>query len=95
MTPNLNNEFQSWNLSQDELASGYRFSDEQLAVLHNEIATIAHNKINLKFDPSDPIKFAQIEADLAGQINILRYLIIRHTETTQRLQQTIIDNSNS
>jgi hypothetical protein len=70
-----NNTFTTWNLTKEEYRAGINFSGEQQAVIQNLIAQIAEDKLNLKFDPEHPSAFVQREAELAGQIGILKYLL--------------------
>ncbi len=74
MTPNVNS-FASFDLTKEEYIAGCMLSTNQKAVIQNIIAETAEEKINLVFDPLNPVKFAQQEADLAGKIAILRYLL--------------------
>jgi len=71
------NNFSEWNLTDEEIPFAYSFNDLNLKALQNEIAIASQEKISLKFDPLNPIAFAQQEAELAGKIGILQYLIDR------------------
>lgn len=65
--------FTSYELTDQELLAGQIFSNEQLAVLQNEIAILATKKVELVVDPRYPAEAAEID----GQISILRFLIER------------------
>lgn len=67
--------FLSYELTEDEMREGSTFSISQRAVIQNQIAAIAEEKIALTFDPSNPLVFTQREAELTGQIGILKYLL--------------------
>jgi hypothetical protein len=69
------NQFQSWILSPEEFLQGGLLTTLQKQVIQNQIASVATQKINLEFTPSDPLKFAQQEAGLRGQIEALSYLL--------------------
>lgn len=79
------NPFSEWNLTEEEIPFAYQFNDLNLKALQNEIAIAAQEKIALKFDPLNPILFAQQEAELAGKIAILQYLIDRSTQSTKEI----------
>jgi hypothetical protein len=74
MTPQ-HNSFTSFLLTQDEIKAGSNFLPEQRAVIQNIISQLAEEKISLKYDPTAPEVFLQREAELAGQIGILKYLL--------------------
>lgn len=67
--------FTRFDLSQTEWEEGSRLSSLQLAVIQNLIAVSAEEKIRLRYDPQNPLLFAQQEAELQGKIGILTYLI--------------------
>ena len=75
------NSFTSWQFSDEEQSLAYHLNDLQIKALQNEIAILAERKIALKFDPTNPIEFAQQEAEIAGAIGTLQYLISRSNET--------------
>lgn len=84
--------FAMWELTESEQLSGSILTPEQIALIQNDIAVAAHAQVALQFDPLNPGKFAQQQADLAGQIVALRRVIDRSTETlyyiSQQEQQT-------
>lgn len=92
MTPNTNSPFQSWELTLEERAIGYTLSPEQQAVIQNDIAISAIQKLQLKYDPSNPQEFLQKEAELQGTILTLQYMLARsasaQTDLMQELQDT-------
>lgn len=69
------NSFSQWKLADEEIPFAYMFNDLNVKALQNEIAIAAHEKLALTFDPQNPIRFAQQEAELAGKIGILQYLL--------------------
>jgi hypothetical protein len=73
-TPVINS-FTSFNFTKEELAEAYKFTPLNRMALQQEISICAEEKIALKFDPNDPVRFAQQEAELTGKIGILQYLL--------------------
>jgi hypothetical protein len=73
------NQFTEWELTDEELPFAYKFNDLNIKALQNEIAIAAQAKIALVFDPNNPIAFAQAEAELAGKIGILQFLVAQST----------------
>lgn len=72
---NPSSSFISYRLTPSEYAEGSRFTTAQSAVIQNLISDIAEEKLTLKFDPLNPSVFIQREAELAGQLAILKYLL--------------------
>ena len=83
----ISSTFTKYELTKSEQQSGSIFNDSQLAVLHNMRTDYAEQKLNLVFNPSNPIDFAQQEAFLAGQIQLLGYLI----DTSAESQKAVIN----
>lgn len=77
-----NNLFTSYNLSEEEQLASYQLTTLTKMMLQNELSLAAQEKLALKFDPLNPINFAQREAELAGKIGILQY-ILAQSESTQ------------
>ena len=67
--------FSRYHLTEDEQAQAYSLSTLNLQHLQNLICSAAEEKLSMKFDPSNPLAFAQREAELQGQIGILKYLV--------------------
>ena len=72
---NTSSSFLSYDLTPSEYREGCQFSLMQQSVIQNLIADIAEEKITLKFDPVNPSYFLQREAELAGQLAILKHLL--------------------
>lgn len=79
-------------LTEEESVTGHILTSLNLAVIQNLIADASESKINLEYDPSNPVKFAQDEAFIHGQLKILRYIQQMHEESQERHMQ-IITNS--
>ena len=69
------NKFTEYTFSPEEQALACRFTVLQRQWLQNEMAIAASEKLALTFDPQNPLSFAQQEAELAGKIGILSYLL--------------------
>lgn len=67
--------FSRYELTAVEQRTGMILNDSQLAVLHNLRVDYAEQKLNLVFTPEKVLEFTQQEAFLAGQIQLLGYLI--------------------
>ena len=73
---NSNSSFTTYELTDTEIREGSKLSHLQYKVIQNRIAEIAEDKLRLLFDPEHPLLFAQQEAELRGQLDILQYLLI-------------------
>lgn len=69
------NSFSSYNLSTEEEETGSVLNYLQKAVLQNKLAIIAQDKLNTVFDPLNPTAFAQQEAYLRGQMEVINWLL--------------------
>lgn len=67
--------FTRYKLTPEEQANGQILTTNNLYCIQNLICDAAEEKLSLKFDPSSPMQFAQREAELQGQIGILKLLI--------------------
>lgn len=64
-----------YQLSEEEVKQATSFTLLQMQFLQNELAITAEEKITTTYDPLNPVAFAQREAELAGKIGILQYLL--------------------
>ena len=71
----LINTFTSYKLTEEEQESGQTLTSTNIMVMQNLMSSAAEEKLSLKFDPAAPLEFAQREAELMGQIGILKFLI--------------------
>jgi hypothetical protein len=85
----LSNSFSSYELSKRELLAGSILTGDQISVLQNELSQIAESRLNLDFTPDNPLKFAQDEAFLKGQMSIIRVMLLRSQESEQQLRNLI------
>lgn len=83
MQLNTGSSFVSYILTEGELKAGSHFSVEQKAVIQNLISDIAEEKVALTYDPNNPLKFTQAEAELQGKIGILKYLLSLESTFTE------------
>jgi hypothetical protein len=67
--------FTRYILTPEEQSSGTRLTSDNIFVIQNLICDAAEEKLNLKYDPLNPLVFAQREAELQGQIGILKLLV--------------------
>jgi len=84
-TLSTTNQFQSWTLTPEEFLQGGILTSLQKQVIQNQIASVATQKINLSFTPSEPMSYAQQEAHLRGQIDALSYLLTLSEEAESQL----------
>ena len=82
----VTNEFTSYSMTDQEIAVAQILSPEQVMYYQTMLSGYAAAKLALKYDSQDPLKSAQIEAELQGQIGVLKALLADHEEAT-RLQE--------
>lgn len=85
-TPRITS-FTSYNLTAEEYTSGTILSVLQVQVIQNLICDTAEAKIALTFDTANPQSFIQKEAELQGQIGILKHLLALSEESIQQANQ--------
>lgn len=71
----LPSSFTRYHLTQEETLAGQILTAQNIQYIQNLICDAAEEKLGLKFDPLNPMEFAQREAELMGQIGILKMLI--------------------
>ena len=69
------NDFSSYELTEEEVTEATTFTAVQRAYFQNLLSEAATSKVNLTYDPSNPLHFAQREAELQGEIGLLRHLL--------------------
>ena len=74
------NSFSTYSLTAEELAVGSQLTELNLRVIQSLISESAEEKLALKYDPQNPLAFVQREAELQGQIGVLKYLVAQHQE---------------
>lgn len=69
-----------YELTEQEELQGSILTELQRCKLQNLKADIAQNRLNLEFDVTNTLKFAQDEALLKGQLQIIDLLMYAHEE---------------
>jgi hypothetical protein len=75
--------FTVYELTEEELTAGQTLTACNLMVLNNMLSQYATEKLSLRFDPASPSNYLQAEAELMGQINLLRQIISSHEEVIE------------
>lgn len=70
----------------EELISAYSFSLASRQLIQNLICEAAEEKVKLTYDPAEPMKFVQREAELQGQIGILTMLLTGYNDNVELLK---------
>lgn len=76
--------FTSYDLTPAEQLSGSILSTMQVQVIQNLICGIAESKLVLTLDTSNPNSFIQREAELQGQLGILKHLLATSEESIKQ-----------
>ena len=71
----VKNTFQQFEFTSKDYANATQFTDLQRAYLQTELASKAHARLALTFDPLAPHEFVQNEAYLKGQMELLELLL--------------------
>lgn len=77
------NSFTTYTLTEKEQIAGTTLTSLNVAVLQNQRAQIAEEKLNLPFTPNDIQTYLQQEAYLKGQLDLLNYILASHEESSQ------------
>ncbi len=83
MSHPIPNTFTTYSLSEDEVKHGHRLTSLNIAVLQNQRAQIAEEKLALVFTPNDVLSYTQQEAYLKGQLDLLSYILAANEESQQ------------
>jgi len=75
MATAIDNEFSSYELTDEEAIQGAIFTITQKQVMQNHLAQIAGEKLALEFDVTNPNKFIQDDSYKKGQLDFVKYLI--------------------
>lgn len=67
--------FTKHRLTLEETLAAVNYSDLQRKFLQTQLAEVAEAKLRLKVDPQNIESFIQQEAEYAGQITLLEYLL--------------------
>lgn len=69
------NQFSQFNLSDHEVLTGQTMNHYQKQVIQNMLADYSIEKISLVYTPDNHLGFVQAEAELAGKIGVLKYIL--------------------
>lgn len=72
LIPNI---FSTYELTPQEEDAGQVLTYEQRCVLQNKLAEVAQSKLVITFDTLNPAAFAQDEAYLRGQLDVINWLL--------------------
>jgi hypothetical protein len=71
----ISSNFQQFEFTSEELLQACKLTNLQECRLKSLQGDIANQKLTELFDPEHPIKYAQTEAFLSGQLNLLNLLL--------------------
>lgn len=75
MSSLANSLFTSYKLSEEELVEGQKLTRANVEVFQTLLCSLAEEKISLFYDVKNHQGFVQREAELQGQISLLRTLL--------------------
>ena len=78
MATKIDNEFQQYDLDMKELLAGRILTEANIMCLKNLRAEYAQAKLRMKFDPNNPQAFVQEEAENAGWLNCISFILSEH-----------------
>lgn len=89
--PTNRNLFNYTELTDRERVEGSILNDLQLVVIKNQIIELSELLLTLTYEPKvsfeiDSAKYIQRQAELVGQINMLKYLISLHDAAKEQTQ---------
>lgn len=85
------NRFAQVELTPEELLRGSIFTQEQLWVLQNLLASDAVSKSALELDPEHPLPYIQDEASYKGRIDLLEFMLESHEASQEELTNRLRD----
>lgn len=83
------NQFTVYELTPEERRLALSLGDLTVNWIQSELGRIAQNKINIEFDPQNPLQFAQDEAFLRGQMAFAQFLLDSVAENFVSSNQTL------
>lgn len=92
MSQQINGLFSYWKLNPQEELNGRILNQLQKQVIQNELARIAELKLGIKFDPQNPVAFAQQEAEFTGQMGILQWLLANSESAEEELRTAALNS---
>lgn len=91
MPTQIQNKFTQWEFTPVERKFACAFNDLQVKLIQNEIARAAIEKVSLTYDAQNPLLFAQREAELHGQIEVLEYLLSQSQSSLETFNPDLPD----
>lgn len=75
------NSFTEFTFTQEELFAATRFSTLQLMLIQTLASRAAQDRLEIMYDPVNPVKFAQQEAESKGEIGAYNNLLMLYNNT--------------
>lgn len=83
------NSFTQYEMTEEETDEAVLLSPLLRMYLQSRMAIIAQEKLNAKFDANNPVRFAQLEAELTGKISIIDELLEASNLVYERKKQEL------
>jgi hypothetical protein len=87
MATQIPNQFTLFELTENEQLAGQHLSIAQTQVIQNMLSEYCIQKLNLPYTPNDHMAYVQAEAELTGQIGILKAILDASTAATETILQ--------
>mgnify|MGYP000467278005 CR=1 FL=1 len=81
----INGPFDRYELTEDELFSARILDPSKQAYYQNMLSKFMEDKMELMFDAGNPLRFAQAEAELKGQVILMQLLLNDHQLAKEEL----------
>lgn len=92
MVTQVTNSFTEYSFTQEEVDEAVMLSPLLRMYLQTRLAYLAQEKLNIKYDATNPVRFAQLEAELAGKISIIDELLESSSLVVERKKQELLDS---
>lgn len=93
MPKQITSMFTRYDFSEQEIKQAQQLPELLTMYLENLRAEIAERKVALTYDPANPLRFTQAEAEHQGQILLLTALLDESRNAKQEALQEAIDAS--
>lgn len=94
MPRQITNSFTSYEFTEEEIQEAVALPPMLRMYLQNRLSMLAQEKLNALFDANNMVRFAQLEAELAGKISIISELLDASEAENERKKQEL-QNSNA
>lgn len=81
--------FTAFEFTPEEELQASTFTALQKQFIQTQIAVLANNKVEMKYDPEHPTEFLQQEAESHGAIQALEFLLITSIESEEAMLDII------